>query len=367
MKRKTFKGKKSGEPLFPEPRQKIIYGLLLSALLLSVVRFIILPDILREEKPFELTRSDKDNIKLYVQKSFREFLLHEQRQINRGDYIEVQIPRKLNFLQLYSSISRNLKSIKDGFVSCEETPNNIFVIKVGKKNVTAYKYIFKSRAPVGYVAIIIDDFGYVYDDLVKNFLRFRYPLTISIIPGLLKSKAIAREASLLSKEVLVHMPMEPLHAVYRDNGFMLLTSQNNSKIRMRIQSAFSLLPNAVGMNNHQGSKATINEKMMKVVLGEINNLNKFFIDSNTNNQSIAYKVARKMRVPAAANKLFIDAKDDVDFMQGQIQRIVNMAIKGENVIAIGHVRKDTYRILIENMPDLEEKGIEFVYVSELVN
>ena len=206
----------------------------------------------------------------------------------------------------------------------------------------------------------------MYNDLAKDFLRCRYPLTVSIIPGLQKSKTIAREASLLSKEVLVHMPMEPLHAAYRDNGYILLTDHNNSETRMRIRRAFSLLPNAVGMNNHQGSKATVNKQLMSVVLTELNHLDKFFVDSKTNNKSIGYKLARNMHIPTACNTLFIDARDDREFMQGQMQRIVNMAVKGENVIAIGHVRRDTYRVLLENMPKLEDKGIEFVYVSQLV-
>ncbi|MBN2411842.1 divergent polysaccharide deacetylase family protein [candidate division KSB1 bacterium] len=367
MKRKTYKAKIPAEPLFPENRKKIIYGLLLSAVLLSVIRFILLPVFLKPDKPVVLKQSEKEFIKQAVQITFNEFLLTKKRQTDRGDYIEVQIPRKLNFLHLYSSITQNLNNIKDSFVSCEETKNNIYVVRVGLKNITVCKYIFKPQAILGYVAIIIDDFGYVFNDLVKDYLRCRYPLTVSIIPGLQESRTIAREASLLSKEVLVHMPMEPLHAAYHDNGFMLLTNQNNSEIRMRIRRAFSLLPNAVGMNNHQGSKATADKQLMQVVLNELNHLDKFFVDSKTNNHSLGYELARTMSVHAAVNTLFIDARDEKDFMLGQLQRIIDLAVKGENVVAIAHVRRDTYQILMENMPKLEEKGIEFVYVSQLVN
>ncbi len=367
MKRKTYKAKIPAEPLFPEPRGKIIFGLLLSAVLLSTARFILLPVLLKPEKPVEIKQSEREYIKQAMQKTFDEFLLNEKRQTDRGDYIEVQIPRKLNFLRLYSSITQNLNNLKDSFVSCEETTNDYYVVRIGLKNITACKYIFKPQAALGYVAVIIDDFGYVFSDLVKDFLRCRYPLTVSIIPGLQNSQTIAREASLLSKEVLVHMPMEPLNAAYRDNGFMLMTNQNNSETRMRIRRAFSLLPNAVGMNNHQGSKATTDKQLMQVVLNELNHLDKFFVDSKTNNQSLGYRLARSMSVPAAANTLFIDARDEKDFMLGQLQRIVGLAVKGENVIAIAHVRRDTYQILMENMPKLEDKGIEFVYVSQLVN
>jgi polysaccharide deacetylase 2 family uncharacterized protein YibQ len=220
-------------------------------------------------------------------------------------------------------------------------------------------------AVTGQVAIIIDDFGYAYNDLVRKFLFFPKPLTISIIPGLDETGKVARDAKLANREILVHMPMEPLNEKFSDDGYTLLSGMDGGTVRLRVRQAFSKIPGAIGMNNHQGSKATADRAVMKAALGELKKQNKFFVDSRTNPKSVGVEVARELKVPVAANKIFIDAEDDEDFIEGQMNKLADMAAKNGTVVAIAHMRKKTFNVLERMMPLLEQQGIKFIYVSQV--
>ena len=216
------------------------------------------------------------------------------------------------------------------------------------------------------LSIIIDDFGYHFDRQTRDFVRFPSPLTLSIIPHLKYSSDIALEASMVNKEILIHMPMEPLNAAYDDDGLVLLTSQSSGEWRIRLQKAFSLLKTAKGLNNHQGSKATINEDMMRVLMDEIKDQGLFFIDSKTNANSIALNMARQMKIPSAENNIFLDAKDDSEFINSQLDRLAEISKSRGYAIGIGHVRKKTLKVLEKKLPELEARGFQMVSVSDLV-
>jgi len=218
----------------------------------------------------------------------------------------------------------------------------------------------------GKAAIVIDDFGYSYNSLVKEFLLLGFPVTISIIPGLDESKRVAREAALANRTILVHMPMEPAEGKYADDGFTILSRHDPGTIRLRVRSAFAQLPAAVGMNNHQGSKVTADKAVMKIVLEELKRQNKIFIDSRTNSASVAVEAARSLRVPVAVNQVFIDAEDNSDFIRSQLTKMADLAVANGHVVAIGHLRKRTLRILQEMMPRLQTRGIEFVSVTDVI-
>jgi polysaccharide deacetylase 2 family uncharacterized protein YibQ len=71
-------------------------------------------------------------------------------------------------------------------------------------------------------------------------------------------------------------------------------------------------------------------------------------------------------VRAAANQIFIDAEDDKDFIRSQMNKLADQATRDGRVIAIAHMRKRTLQVLQEMIPDLQVRGVEFVYISALL-
>ena len=106
---------------------------------------------------------------------------------------------------------------------------------------------------------------------------------------------------------------------------------------------------------------------MQTVMNEIKKTDKYFIDSRTSSKSVALQVARNLGLPCAANQIFLDAKNDKNFIIKQFNKLGELAGKKGTAIGIGHVRPLTYEILEKMIPQLESRGIEFVFISDIIN
>ena len=287
-----------------------------------------------------------------------------------GSYI-VPIPKEMRFLDFYFHLKNRLSNIDAGIgQTIDDRKKSSIEMTVLIDEEFAVKLVFlrKQALPsvAGRIAIVIDDFGYSYNEVVKDFLFFPEPLTVSIIPGLEESGRIAKEAQLAEREIMVHLPMEPLNENYANDDYIILAIHDRAMVRLRVRQAFSQIPQAVGLNNHQGSKVTMDRKIMTAVMTEIKNEKKFFIDSHTSRQSVALAVAHSLKVPAAANQIFLDAEDDETFIETQLLRLAELSCKQGKAVGIAHVRKRTFDVLQRMIPELKSRGIEFVYVTEIL-
>ena len=84
-------------------------------------------------------------------------------------------------------------------------------------------------------------------------------------------------------------------------------------------------------------------------------------------QTVVPAVVQDLGIPFAQNATFIDNKNDVEYVKGRIMVAADRAEKYGTAVAIGHVKTATLAALQELIPELQERGIELVYVSELVS
>jgi polysaccharide deacetylase 2 family uncharacterized protein YibQ len=195
------------------------------------------------------------------------------------------------------------------------------------------------------IGIIIDDLGYD-NRLASAFMGVDLPLTLSVLPFTPKSKAIARKAAKEGRETMLHLPMEPLRypAVNPGEG-VLLVSMDKAVIRETLVRDLSEVPLVVGVNNHMGSRFTENEEKMAVVLEELHKRNLFFIDSRTTAASVAFKVAREMKMRTAKRDIFLDNDLSENALKIQMERLLSLARQKGHAIGIGHPHKETLEFL----------------------
>lgn len=313
---------------------------------------------------------ERDRAEEVARAVLQEFHIPSQRIREKDEEILATIPQGFRFIDFYFRLQQRLQEA-DGTIlrTQEDEKKNRKELTVAVDGEPAFRLVLTAKASVpavaGQVAILIDDFGYSYNETVRDFICFPEPLTLSILPGLGETARVAREAKLVGREVLVHMPMEPLNESFSDQGLTILAGQDAATVRLRVRQAFALIPNAIGLNNHQGSRVTADARIMRAVLTEVKNENKIFIDSYTNPASVALAVAQSLQVPAARNLLFIDAEDNDEFIEKQLLRLADTSVKQGKVIGIGHVRKRTLTMLQEKIPELKARGIELVPISRL--
>ena len=217
------------------------------------------------------------------------------------------------------------------------------------------------------IVLVIDDFGYRNDSVSDRFLNLPIPLTCAVLPGHSQSASIAKKALKSGKEVIIHMPMESSVSMTGEDEFKLKVGMTSEEIEWRLNEALKEIPEAVGINNHQGSKATTNGKVMGVVASVLKNKNKFFLDSRTSSKTVGEKTMRSVGVPTARRHIFLDNDLNIDNISKQLDKLVALAQKKGMAIGIGHVKANTIKVLEREIPILLEQGFEFKFVSQVVD
>jgi hypothetical protein len=214
------------------------------------------------------------------------------------------------------------------------------------------------------IAIIFDDLGETLHD-VRQLYALDVPLTVAIIPGLKHSSNVAHFAGQCGFSVLVHLPMEPKSArAYQNASYKFITRRMKDKsIKALLRYYLNGVPLAIGVNNHMGSAATRDERVMGLVLDALKEKGYIFIDSRTALDSIAYDLARQRGVTADYNHGFIDAVDDAAVIEKKLDALGQKAAQEGKIIIIGHPRKNTLAALRKKLPALK-KQIEFITIKE---
>ena len=217
------------------------------------------------------------------------------------------------------------------------------------------------------IVLVIDDFGYRNDSVSDRFLNLPVPLTCAVLPGHSQSASIAKKALKSGKEVIIHMPMESSVSMTGEDEFKLKVGMTSEEIEWRLNEALKEIPEAIGINNHQGSKATTNGKVMGVVASVLKNKNKFFLDSRTSSKTVGEKTMRSVGVLTARRHIFLDNDLNIDNISKQLDKLVALSQKKGMAIGIGHVKANTLKVLEREIPILLERGFEFKFVSQVVD
>lgn len=217
------------------------------------------------------------------------------------------------------------------------------------------------------LAIIIDDFGYRQDAVTEGFLDLEARLTYSILPGHEFSQSFGTQAAQRGYEVIVHMPMEANHPTRGEKEYRLVTAMTSAEIESCVRKVLDHIPAAVGMSNHQGSRATTDARMMNVLAASLLRDGKYFVDSRTTPETIAEETMRSRGVPTLRRHVFLDNDPDPDLIRLQLNELAQRARREGVALGVGHARPTTLAVLQDLIPQFQEQGFRFEYVSSVVN
>ena len=217
------------------------------------------------------------------------------------------------------------------------------------------------------LALVIDDLGYMQPELVTRLCSLPVPFSVAVLPYQEHTRESAEIAHRLGKEVMLHLPMEPIGypGPGRDPGpNAILYNLSEAEIRRRVRMALDEIPHRVGVNNHMGSRITPDRARMGWVLQEVKARKLFFVDSRTEKDSVAFDMAEQLGIPAVQRKVFLD--DDKAFaeMEKQWDRALKLAEKDGSVLIIGHIYPETVEAL-EKLVRRSQGQVRFVKAGEL--
>jgi len=217
----------------------------------------------------------------------------------------------------------------------------------------------------GRVALVIDDLGRSVDDLLP-LERLGVPITYSVLPFEERTPAVVAQLRGRGEEILLHLPMEPKSGANPGPGALRL-GMTADELRQRTLAALQAVPGAVGVNNHMGSGLSADERSMSAILRVLSTRGLFFLDSRTSPDSVGYRTALSLGVPAAERQVFLDPDPRPQAVHEQFLRLLEVARTRGAAVAIGHPHPDTLAVLTAEVPRARAAGYEFVPVSYLLD
>jgi polysaccharide deacetylase 2 family uncharacterized protein YibQ len=285
------------------------------------------------------------------------------------------LPAGRSLLQLNVAIARALSGSGGRVRACEEkSSGRVIEMEIGTMRTVTHRCVFRlgrktpgeTAGPAGpAIVVIVDDFGYFNNRMVREFLALDVPFTVSVIPGLKHSEKICRQAREAGKEVICHLPMEP-EKDGSDQGDIPLvrTSMSGREIEKTVEKALESTPGVIGMNNHMGSKATADMRVMKSVMKVCRRKKIFFVDSYTTSASVAAEAAGKAGVRTLRNDLFLDNKgEDV---RENMRKIISIASRTGRATAIMHVRRGNVEHLRWLAEEARREGVRIIRLSDMM-
>jgi len=215
------------------------------------------------------------------------------------------------------------------------------------------------------LAIIIDDCGQ-WPDTEHGFIALPVALTMSVLPHVRYGTQIARDAQAAGKGIMLHLPMEPISGIDPGPG-RITTKMDDAAITAQVRDDIASVPLATGVNNHEGSRATADDRVMRDVAAVLAADHLFFIDSLTSGSSIAARDARAAGIATASRDVFLDNVADVDATEAQLRHAAEVAKTNGSAIAIGHPRPTTLTAVRALLPELQRDGITLVFARDLVH
>jgi len=304
----------------------------------------------------------KDNKKIYhikatIKRKYYKNLLINLKLLQKkyGFNIELSEMQKISTRTIY------LYKIKSKGVL-----TNVILLTIIEKSKKIIKKPVIKKTLKPRIAFIIDDIGYK-----ENFSKKLYSLNIPITASVIPSSPFAYEESTNLKhfgiEELIHLPMQSRNPdIAHPYSVFININSSETQIRSILKKAMATVPYASGINNHMGSLITANKSIMIKVLKIIKEYGYFFIDSRTTAESVAYQIAKKMKIRTAYRDVFLDHTQDYYHSINEIKRLINIALQKKSAIAIGHPFDSTIKAIRDSISFIRSKGIDIVFASELL-
>jgi uncharacterized protein len=220
-----------------------------------------------------------------------------------------------------------------------------------------------ARSASGSIVLIIDDLGFDGQPL-DRLMKLDPNINVAILPNGTRAAEFAERLNARGFEILCHLPMEPQGRETPGRN-AILTSMSDDEIARATRENVEAVPHARGVNNHMGSRATADRRVMQGVIGALPE-GMYFIDSRTTGGSVAADVARELNVPTATRHVFLDDVATEAAIRRQLAQLAAAAADRGVAIGIGHPYPVTLRVLADELPELKARGFRLVRASAVV-
>jgi polysaccharide deacetylase 2 family uncharacterized protein YibQ len=280
--------------------------------------------------------------------------------------LKIQIPRSSSFSLVEEHFRRSISFGGKSFSIDSSKSEKSLQLEVKVMDRVTHRLTFLYPESRARVAIVIDDLGKEHH-ISREILDWDLPLTLSILPFTPHAKSIASEAHHKGKDVILHLPMEPHgYPKIQPGEGALLEEMDEEGLLRQLSKDIDAIPYVKGVSNHMGSRLMENPEKIRIILSELKRRGLFFLDSRTTPQTVGLQIAQSLGMKARERSIFLDHSQNEKDIKEQLEKLIQVALSTGKAIGIGHPHRSTIESLKEMIPKIQEKGIEIVPLSELM-
>lgn len=301
-----------------------------------------------------------------------DLITHEPSDADEPNDWRIRVPSNFPLLRVNAAVTLITREIRGQVYRAEQDSTNLRAVDlhIGAGNVITERVRLVQDRRLrfkGTIAIVIDDVGYRPPEVSMEFVELPYAVTLAILPNNRGVGArIAKAAIERGHDVMLHLPMEPSNDEIPLEPKTILTSMDDEQIRKLTQEHIDAVSGVIGVNNHMGSKATEDARVMNAVMDVLKTNRLFFVDSRTSSSTVAEDVARARGVLTGRRHVFLDNENDTARIIEMLREAARIAARDGFAVAIGHDRDGTYAALEQYLPVLEREGYRIAPVREVL-
>jgi len=268
-------------------------------------------------------------------------------------------------------LRRELKQFTSNASLSPGPGKNVWSVSInGKKTHTLLLYTDgreeKPRKASGArLAIVIDDMGRS-KSCARRLAALDVPLTFSVLPHSFHAKAVRNIANKAGLPIMLHLPMQPESWPETNPGpGALFVNMSAKEIQDVLKKDLELVPEAIGANNHMGSRFTADKQGMETVFRVLGSKNLFFLDSLTTPKSVTSGLSGRFGVRLLKRDIFLDNIQDELAIIFQLRKAEQVAMSTGGAVAIGHPYPETMQAL-ERWSKTRNKKVKIVDIRELL-
>ncbi|REG82657.1 polysaccharide deacetylase 2 family uncharacterized protein YibQ [Marinomonas pollencensis] len=214
------------------------------------------------------------------------------------------------------------------------------------------------------IAILIDDLGYNRQGMTSA-LALPTNVALAILPLTPFAHATATQSKQQQRVTILHAPMENVRELKLGPGG-LYVKMTETQLKKALLKDIESLPGIKGVNNHMGSLLTAQQNSMNWVMEVLKGRSLFFIDSLTSAHSVAEKTAIEYGLPTTSRDVFLDNIRMEKAIDKQFTRLVKLAKRNGEALAIGHPYPETMAYLKKRLVALEKDGVRLVPLTDML-
>ena len=212
------------------------------------------------------------------------------------------------------------------------------------------------------VAIVFEHAGASLAELEPIYAMHR-PFVLGIFPHMRYSAQIAREAAARGLVPMLHLPMES-----RKPGDLgpvtgvVWVRMSDAEIARTVEGDLGSVQGVVGVDNHGGSRAITDPRVMRAVLAVVKAHGLWFEENRNDPRSLATDVARRLGLRTVQVTANVDTPPGG--IEAALRGLIATARRRGWAVGVGHIATGTPQAVRRLLPEFDRAGVEIVPVTE---